>query len=50
MPAEVLDEVADELQLTPGARTTLRTLRRLGFHIGVVSGGSGRSSSRLPTS
>ncbi|EID11267.1 phosphoserine phosphatase SerB [Mycobacterium xenopi] len=39
LPAEVLDEVADELQLTPGARTTLRTLRRLGFHIGVVSGG-----------
>jgi phosphoserine phosphatase len=35
----VLDEVANELQLTPGARTTLRTLRRLGFHCGVVSGG-----------
>jgi phosphoserine phosphatase len=39
LPAEVLDEVADELELTPGARTTLRTLRRLGFHCGVVSGG-----------
>ncbi|BCO37085.1 phosphoserine phosphatase SerB [Mycobacterium heckeshornense] len=39
LPAAVLDEVAGELQLTPGARTTLRTLRRLGFHIGVVSGG-----------
>ena len=39
LPAEVLDEVADQLELTPGARTTLRTLRRLGYHIGVVSGG-----------
>ncbi|MFA5707584.1 phosphoserine phosphatase SerB [Mycolicibacterium sp.] len=39
LPAEVVDEVAQELQLTPGARTTLRTLRRLGFHCGVVSGG-----------
>ncbi|MBV9640744.1 MAG: phosphoserine phosphatase SerB [Mycobacteriaceae bacterium] len=39
LPVTVLDEVADELELTPGARTTLRTLRRLGFHCGVVSGG-----------
>jgi phosphoserine phosphatase len=39
LPAEVVDEVADELELTPGARTTIRTLRRLGFHCGVVSGG-----------
>jgi phosphoserine phosphatase len=39
LPITVLDEVADELELTPGARTTLRTLRRLGFHCGVVSGG-----------
>lgn len=39
LPAEVLDEVAEQLQLTPGARTTIRTLRRLGFQCGVVSGG-----------
>ncbi len=39
LPTEVLDEVAEQLELTPGARTTLRTLRRLGYHIGVVSGG-----------
>nr|WP_264025791.1 phosphoserine phosphatase SerB [Mycolicibacterium insubricum] len=39
LPVEVLDEVADEIQLTPGARTTIRTLRRLGYHCGVVSGG-----------
>ncbi|MBB3606246.1 phosphoserine phosphatase [Mycolicibacterium sp. BK556] len=39
LPAEVLEEVADQIELTPGARTTIRTLRRLGFHCGVVSGG-----------
>jgi phosphoserine phosphatase len=35
----VLDDVAAELELTPGARTTIRTLKRLGFQCGVVSGG-----------
>lgn len=39
LPAEVVDEVSEELRLTPGARTTIRTLRRLGYHCGVVSGG-----------
>jgi phosphoserine phosphatase len=39
LPAEVLDDIADQIELTPGARTTIRTLRRLGFHCGVVSGG-----------
>ena len=39
LPAEVLDDVGEQLELTPGARTTLRTLRRLGFHCGIVSGG-----------
>jgi len=39
LPAGVVDEVADQLELTAGARTTIRTLRRLGFHCGVVSGG-----------
>jgi phosphoserine phosphatase len=39
LPVEVLDEVADDVELTPGARTTIRTLRRLGYHVGVVSGG-----------
>jgi phosphoserine phosphatase len=39
LPSTVLDEVADQLELMPGARTTIRTLRRLGFHCGVVSGG-----------
>ncbi|MFF3571518.1 phosphoserine phosphatase SerB [Nocardia jiangxiensis] len=35
----VIDEVAEAITLTPGARTTIRTLRRLGFRCGVVSGG-----------
>ncbi len=39
LPASVVDDVAAGLELTAGARTTLRTLRRLGFHCGVVSGG-----------
>lgn len=39
LPAGVVDEVAEQIELTPGARTTVRTLRRLGFKCGVVSGG-----------
>lgn len=39
LPASVLDDVAAELPLTPGARTTVRTLKRLGLRCGVVSGG-----------
>ena len=35
----VLDEVRGELRLAPGARTLIRTLRRLGYRCGVVSGG-----------
>ncbi|MGH3710842.1 MAG: phosphoserine phosphatase SerB [Pseudonocardiaceae bacterium] len=39
LPASALTEVANSLELTPGARTTVRTLKRLGFHCGAVSGG-----------
>lgn len=39
LPVACLDEVAEELELTPGARTTVRTLKRLGYRCGVVSGG-----------
>ena len=35
----VLDEVRQELRLAPGARTLVRTLRRLGYRCGLVSGG-----------
>jgi phosphoserine phosphatase len=34
-----LDEVRNELRLAPGARTLIRTLRRLGYRCGIVSGG-----------
>ncbi|MGH8962314.1 MAG: phosphoserine phosphatase SerB [Jatrophihabitantaceae bacterium] len=39
LPQAQVDAARDALQLTPGARTFVRTLRRLGFHVGVVSGG-----------
>jgi phosphoserine phosphatase len=39
LPASVLGEVTSGLEFTPGARTTVRTLKRLGFRCGAVSGG-----------
>src|ERR1700722_15515076 len=39
LPASVLDDVRSRLRLTPGARTLLRTLQRLGYVPAVVSGG-----------
>jgi phosphoserine phosphatase len=39
LDASVLDGVRAELQLAPGARTLIRTLRRLGYRCGIVSGG-----------
>lgn len=39
LDARVLDEVRAEVRLTPGARTLVRTLHRLGFTLGLVSGG-----------
>ncbi|GAA1976154.1 phosphoserine phosphatase SerB [Terrabacter lapilli] len=39
LPASVLDDVREAVQLTPGARTLVRTLKRLGFTVGLVSGG-----------
>jgi phosphoserine phosphatase len=39
LDASVLDAVRDRLRLTPGARTLLRTLHRLGYVPAVVSGG-----------
>ena len=47
LPESVLDEVADAVALTPGARTTVRTLKRLGFRCGVVSGGFSRIIDRI---
>jgi phosphoserine phosphatase len=39
LDAVVLDEVRASLRLTPGARTLVRTLKRLGYKCGIVSGG-----------
>jgi len=39
LPESVLDEVRHEVRLAPGARTLVRTLHRLGFRVGIVSGG-----------
>ena len=39
LPVEALATVAARLQLAPGARTLVGTLRRLGFSTAVVSGG-----------
>lgn len=39
LPESVIDEVRAALRLTPGARTLVRTLKRLGFTVAVVSGG-----------
>ena len=38
-PASILDEVRGEIKLTPGARTLVRTLQKLGHEVAVVSGG-----------
>ncbi|HCA86198.1 MAG TPA: phosphoserine phosphatase SerB [Streptomyces sp.] len=39
LDASVVDKVRAEVRLTPGARTLIRTLKLLGFQVGVVSGG-----------
>ncbi len=39
LPVGVLDDVRAAIRLTPGARTLVRTLKRLGFTVAVVSGG-----------
>jgi phosphoserine phosphatase len=39
LPASVLEDVRRDIVLTPGARTLVRTLKRLGFTVGLVSGG-----------
>ncbi len=39
LPVDVLDDVRSRLRLSPGARTLLRTLGRLGYVAAVVSGG-----------
>ena len=47
VPASVLDEVYDSIVLAPGARTMVRTLRRLGYRFAIVSGGFSQITDRL---
>jgi phosphoserine phosphatase len=39
LPIEALDRVWERIRLTPGAKTFVRTLRRMGMKIAIVSGG-----------
>lgn len=47
VPASALDEVYDDIVLAPGARTMVRTLRRLGYRFAIVSGGFSQITDRL---
>jgi phosphoserine phosphatase len=47
LPESVVDEVYDELELAPGARTLVRTLHRLGYLFAIVSGGFTHLTDRL---
>jgi phosphoserine phosphatase len=47
VPSSAIDHVYDELVLSPGARTMVRTLRRLGYRFGLVSGGFSQITDRL---
>nr|WP_258015916.1 phosphoserine phosphatase SerB [Streptomyces sp. AJS327] len=39
LDVSVVEKVRADVRLTPGARTLVRTLKRLGYQVGVVSGG-----------
>jgi phosphoserine phosphatase len=39
LPVEAVDRVREAVRLTPGARTLVRTLKRLGYAVAIVSGG-----------
>lgn len=46
-PAEILDRAVARLELTPGARTFVRTLKSLGFVVAIVSGGFSQFTDHL---
>jgi phosphoserine phosphatase len=46
-PVAVLERVGREVRLTPGARTFVRTLKRLGYTVAIVSGGFTAITDRL---
>lgn len=47
LDVSILDEVAREVRLTPGARTLVRTLKRAGMRTAIVSGGFTRVTDHL---
>ncbi|MFL6023023.1 MAG: phosphoserine phosphatase SerB, partial [Marmoricola sp.] len=47
LDAGALDLVYDALVFSPGARTTVRTLKRLGYRFAIVSGGFSQITDRL---
>jgi phosphoserine phosphatase len=47
LDAGALDQVYEDLVLSPGARTTVRTLKRLGYRFAIVSGGFSQITDRL---
>jgi phosphoserine phosphatase len=47
VPAAALDEVYAAIELNPGARTMVRTLKRLGYKFAIVSGGFSQITDRL---
>ncbi|MDQ6527500.1 phosphoserine phosphatase SerB [Nocardioides sp. LHD-245] len=47
LDASVLDQVYDAIVVNPGARTMVRTLRRLGYRFAIVSGGFSQITDRL---
>jgi len=47
LDASALDRVAARMRLSPGARTFVRTLKRLGMRVGIVSGGFTAITDRL---
>lgn len=47
LDATALDQVYDSLLLAPGARTMVRTLKRLGYRFAIVSGGFTRVTDRI---
>jgi phosphoserine phosphatase len=47
LDASTLEKVSEELQLAPGARTMIRTLKRLGYRFAMVSGGFTQITDRI---
>lgn len=47
LPVDVFDKVADDIVLTAGARTLVRTLKRLDYRFAIVSGGFTQITDRL---